>query len=176
MHEELVAPGEEASPTSVPKVRILHPEATQSAKVLDRMPGWDRQLWLGETDPVISDLFRVVPERRQKVARGSRRKSDLVEAGAEAVSVGDGVSPNGAGPGGAHVNGTGAQVPSTTGETHDGLISLVAGPEEKDALAVRAKSAAQRDGVTGEPGVAGSPAALLADDPRRSQSSRIRAQ
>jgi FlaA1/EpsC-like NDP-sugar epimerase len=81
LHEELVAPGERATPTAVPKVRILHPEAARSRGVVQRLPRWDRLLWLGETDPVVADLFRVVPERRRRMDPGSRRKTDAPENG-----------------------------------------------------------------------------------------------
>ena len=76
LHEELVAPGEKANPTSIPKVKILDPEPARSLKVVPRLPGWDRMLWLGDSDAVITDLFQVVPERRKRTAVGLRRKSD----------------------------------------------------------------------------------------------------
>jgi FlaA1/EpsC-like NDP-sugar epimerase len=76
LHEQLIAPGEEATPTSISKVHILRPDASRSLGVLGRMQGWERLLWLGQTDPVVAELFSVVPERRKNRAEGWRRKSD----------------------------------------------------------------------------------------------------
>jgi hypothetical protein len=90
LHEELAAPGEHASATSVSKVRILNPDTAQTRKVIPRLPRWDRLIWLGETDPVVTDLFHVVPERRTRMSRGARRKSDATaQMDGEFLSAGD---------------------------------------------------------------------------------------
>jgi hypothetical protein len=44
--------------------------------VLERLPHWEEMLGHAETDSIVTDLFRVVPERRRRKAKGSRRKSD----------------------------------------------------------------------------------------------------
>jgi FlaA1/EpsC-like NDP-sugar epimerase len=78
LHEELVAPGEHASPTAVSKVLMLHPDAARGPAVIERLVHWDRLLWMGDTDPVMDDLFHVVPDRRRHSTGGTRRKTDRV--------------------------------------------------------------------------------------------------
>lgn len=72
LHEDLVAPGERAHPTVIPKIRILHLEAEACDGVLARMPDWDR--WLAEWRPeeVLEDLHRIVPELSAGGANGAR--------------------------------------------------------------------------------------------------------
>jgi FlaA1/EpsC-like NDP-sugar epimerase len=113
MHEELVAPGEQASATSISKVSILEPEAAPHLRVVPRLPRWDRMLWLGESDEVVADMFQVVPERRTRFSAGSRRKSDFVKPEAEL--------PNG---NGAADLGTNGGHPPTARAGHDGLVQV----------------------------------------------------
>jgi hypothetical protein len=132
LHEELVAPGERATPTAVPKVRILDQESARSRGVLQRLPRWDRLLWLGETDPVVADLFRVVPERRRRVDSGSRRKTDVHANGNGAHSLPAGglvTSENGAHASNGH-SGNGYSTHGPNGISGNGVEAQPAdGPE-----------------------------------------------
>jgi pyridoxal phosphate-dependent aminotransferase EpsN len=73
LNEELVAPGERASATAIPKVRILDPEGDTRRGVLARMPHWSRLLADWRPEPVVAELAQLVPEleERRSAAQGT---------------------------------------------------------------------------------------------------------
>lgn len=62
LNEELVAPGERATATAIPKVRILHPDTAGRLGLLARMPQWNRLLAEWRPDRVVAELVQIVPE------------------------------------------------------------------------------------------------------------------
>lgn len=66
LHEELVAPEEQASPTRIPKVNILQPNRAVRHGVLARIGEWDRLLAAWQPDAVMGELLEMVPELKKR--------------------------------------------------------------------------------------------------------------
>lgn len=73
LSEELVAPGERATPTVIPKVKILLPDPVSCRGVLDRLPQWNRLLGGWRPDRVLAELAQIIPElgKQGGAARGT---------------------------------------------------------------------------------------------------------
>jgi FlaA1/EpsC-like NDP-sugar epimerase len=61
LSEELVAPGESASPTLIPKVKILRPAPAPAQGLLDRMPHWNRLLAEWHPEEIMVELTHLMP-------------------------------------------------------------------------------------------------------------------
>jgi FlaA1/EpsC-like NDP-sugar epimerase len=75
MHEELVAPEEDAVQTPLEKVMILSTAPLRASRVTSQLRNWDRQLAQGKTDAVLAEIKRVFPAVRIPVPASLQDKA-----------------------------------------------------------------------------------------------------